>query len=106
MKMISFKLAKQELFSLKRIQMFLVLNLFLGIVGFFILQLFQNSLSSQTEQKAQEILGADFAVSSRRFLEPDLLTAIEKKFRPFENLGRFSFLGCRHTNSGRVWCKS
>lgn len=93
MKMISFKLAKQELFSLKRIQIFLVLNLFLGIVGFFILQLFQNSLSSQTEQKAQEILGADFAVSSRRFLEPDLLTAIEKEIPSIRKSRTVQFFG-------------
>ena len=79
MNWISFRLARQELFSLKRIQMFLVLNLFLGIVGFFILQLFQNSLSLQTEQKAQEILGGDFSVSARRYIEAPLLQQIEKE---------------------------
>jgi len=72
------KFAIKELRSQKRILMFLVLNLVLGIFGFFLLQIFQQSLSQQLSSKAQEILGADFSISSRRLISEKELSDMEK----------------------------
>lgn len=73
-----FKFALKELRSQKRILIFLVLNLVLGIFGFFLLQIFQQSLSEQLSSKAQEILGADFSISSRRPISEKELADMEK----------------------------
>lgn len=48
--------------------LFLVINFSLGLVGFFLLQIFQVSLTQQTAEKAQMILGADISVNARRLL--------------------------------------
>lgn len=59
-------LAWIELIRFKKITFFLIFNFTLGFVGFFLLQVFQQSLGSQTEEKAQIILGADLSVEARR----------------------------------------
>lgn len=76
------RLTFKELKAQKKLQVFLVFNLVLGLLGFSILQTFQKSLSVQTQNKAQEILGADFQVSSRRKLNIDEIDKIEKNI-PF-----------------------
>lgn len=60
------RLAFLELVRYRNISLFLVLNLALGIVGFFLLQIFQQSLLQQSAEKAQVILGGDLSISARR----------------------------------------
>lgn len=59
------KLTILELLRYKNITLFLVLNLTLGLLGFFLLQVFQQSLNQQAAEKAQTILGADISISAR-----------------------------------------
>ena len=70
----------QELKSQFRIQTFLIFNLAFGIFGFLILQIFQNSLISQPQSKAQETLTADFSISARRIFDDNEIKNIESKF--------------------------
>ncbi len=60
------KLAVLELTRFKSISLFLILNLTAGLIGFFLLQVFQQSLSLQSAEKAQVILGGDVAIGARR----------------------------------------
>lgn len=60
------KLVWIELFRFKKVTSFLVLNFALGLVGFFLLQIFQQSLSVQTAEKAQIILGGDLTINARK----------------------------------------
>lgn len=60
------KLAALEMTRYKSVSMFLVLNLTIGLIGFFLLQVFQQSLSLQSAEKAQVILGGDLSISARR----------------------------------------
>jgi putative ABC transport system permease protein len=55
-----------ELYRFKKITSFLILNFALGLVGFFLLQIFQQSLTIETAEKAQIILGGDLTISARR----------------------------------------
>lgn len=64
LKLIRFSM--KDIFSQKRISSFFVINLILGFLGFFLLQIFQNSLVQETQSKAQETLGGDLVVSVRR----------------------------------------
>ncbi len=61
-----FKLVLTELWRFKKMNFFLVLNFALGLIGFFLLQIFQQSLTVQTVEKAQIILGGDISISGRR----------------------------------------
>lgn len=65
------RLAWLELIRYKSISLFLVFNLALGLVGFFLLQIFQQSLALQSAEKAQVILGGDLSVSARRAFTPE-----------------------------------
>ncbi len=65
-KLIQFSM--KDIFSQKRISTFFVTNLILGFLGFFLLQIFQNSLVLETQSKAQETLGGDLVISVRREL--------------------------------------
>ncbi len=67
-----------ELIRFRRITFFLIFNFTLGLVGFFLLQIFQQSLSSQTAEKAQVILGGDVAVNARRAFTDDEVSAWEQ----------------------------
>lgn len=60
------KLVWIELVRFKKMTSFLVLNFALGLIGFFLLQIFQQSLSVQTAEKAQIILGGDLTIDARR----------------------------------------
>lgn len=60
------KLSLLELWRFKKITLFLIFNFTLGLVGFFLLQIFQNSMSLQTAEKAKSILGGDISISARR----------------------------------------
>jgi putative ABC transport system permease protein len=60
------KLSWLEITRYKSVTVFLVLNLALGLIGFFLLQIFQQSLVAQSAEKAQVILGGDISVSARR----------------------------------------
>jgi len=75
------KLAALELIRYKNITLFLVLNLALGLVGFFLLQIFQKSLTLQSEKKAQVILGGDLSISARRIITEDEIKKWETQFK-------------------------
>ncbi len=62
------RFSMKDIFSQKRISSFFVINLILGFLGFFLLQIFQNSLVLETQNKAQETLGGDLVISVRREL--------------------------------------
>lgn len=59
-------MAVLELSRYKSVTLFLILNLTIGLIGFFLLQVFQQSLSQQSAEKAQVILGGDLSISARR----------------------------------------
>ncbi len=67
---------------------FLVLNFALGLIGFFLLQIFQQSLSVQTAEKAQIILGGDISVSARRGFTDNERAAWEKDI-PIQKKSQF-----------------
>jgi putative ABC transport system permease protein len=77
------RLSFLELVRFKNITAFLVLNLTLGLVGFFLLQVFQQSLSAQSAEKAQIVLGGDISIDARRAFSPTEIEAWEKLI-PFE----------------------
>lgn len=60
------KLSLLELVRFKNITSFLTLNLALGLIGFFLLQVFQQSLTAQSAEKAQIVLGGDISIDARR----------------------------------------
>lgn len=68
-----------ELVRFKRITFFLIFNFTLGLVGFFLLQIFQQSLSSQTAEKAQVLLGGDLQIQARRAFSEAEVQAWEQK---------------------------
>ncbi len=76
----------QELKAQFRIQTFLILNLALGIFGFLLLQIFQQSLLEQTRAKAQETMASDFSISARRILDNSEITKIETQFHFYKKL--------------------
>ncbi len=77
-----------ELIRFKRITFFLIFNFTLGLVGFFLLQIFQQSLSSQTAEKAQVLLGGDLRVEARRAFSESEVKDWESKL-PFTKKSRF-----------------
>jgi len=77
-----------ELIRFKRMNFFLVLNFALGLIGFFLLQIFQQSLSVQTTEKAQMILGGDISISARRGFTSSEREAWEKHI-PYEKKSQF-----------------
>lgn len=77
-----------ELIRFKRITFFLIFNFTLGLVGFFLLQIFQQSLTSQTAEKAQVILGGDLQVQARRGFTAAEVQAWEQKIQ-FEKRTHF-----------------
>ncbi len=77
-----------ELVRFKRISFFLIFNFTLGLVGFFLLQIFQQSLTSQTEDKAQVVLGADISINARRAFGEEERSSWEQKIT-FEKSSHF-----------------
>lgn len=75
------KISFLELTRYKSVTAFLVANLCFGLIGFFLIQIFQQSLSQQTAEKAQVILGGDLAISARRTFNPQEIKAFEKEFQ-------------------------
>lgn len=71
----------QELKAQSRIQLFLIFNLAFGIVGFLLLQIFQQSVLVQTRAKAQETMGGDFSISARRLITPQDTQNLEAQFQ-------------------------
>lgn len=74
----------QELKAQSRLQLFLVFNLAFGIVGFLLLQIFQQSVLNQTRAKAQETMGGDFSISARRLFSPEDIANLETNFQFIE----------------------
>lgn len=68
----------KELIRNKKSTFLLILNFSLGIFGFFILQIFQENLMSQTAQKSQALLGGDISISARRVFSEDEVVQWEK----------------------------
>lgn len=96
------RFAWKELRSQVRLQSFLIFNLAFGLFGFFLLQTFQESLTLQTQSKAQEILGGDVGVSSRKIIEPETLKEIERNFKfsnKSENFSFFAMASARSSNA-------
>lgn len=75
------QLAWLEIVRYKSISLFLILNLALGLIGFFLLQIFQQSLAAQSAEKAQVVLGGDISISARREFTPNEISAWEQKFK-------------------------
>jgi putative ABC transport system permease protein len=76
-----FRLAWLELVRFKSSSVFLILNLTLGLIGFFILQIFQHSLTLQSEEKAQTVLGGDISINARRAFSEEERLRWESKFK-------------------------
>lgn len=75
------RLAALEMTRYKGVSLFLVLNLTIGLIGFFLLQVFQQSLSLQSAEKAQVILGGDLSISARRAFSEEERTKWESEFK-------------------------
>ena len=88
-----------ELIRFKRITFFLIFNFTLGLVGFFLLQIFQQSLSAQTAEKAQVLLGGDLRVEARRAFNEAERKDWESKL-PFTKKTRFYTLFSMLRTSG------
>lgn len=74
------RLVVTEIARFKKMNTFLVLNFALGLVGFFLLLIFQQSLSQQTAEKAQTILGGDLSISARHGFTDNERSEWEKLF--------------------------
>jgi len=57
---------------------FYSLNLALGLIGFLVVDTFQESISSKVESESRELLGADLALRARRPISPDELIQARK----------------------------
>lgn len=84
------KLSLLELVRFKNITAFLTLNLALGLIGFFLLQVFQQSLTAQSAEKAQIVLGGDLSVDARRGFT-------DKEIKDWESLFQFEAKTQRYT---------
>ena len=78
-----FKYAWTELIRYKSMTIFLILNFVLGLLGFFILQIFQTSLMNRSLDQARSALTADISISARRAFTEDEKKTWEKLI-PFE----------------------
>lgn len=70
-----------ELVRFKSVSFFLILNLTLGLLGFFMLQIFQQSLSAQSAEKAQIVLGGDISIGARRLFKEEERRKWEQQFK-------------------------
>lgn len=83
-----FKLSILELTRYKSISLFLILNLTLGLIGFFLLQIFQQSLVLQSAERAQIVLGGDISISARRSFTPEEVKQWEAELK-IEKFSKF-----------------
>lgn len=94
-----FQQAWLELTRERRLSLFFILNLSLGLLGFFLLQIFQQSLVLQSQAKAQVVLGGDISISARRAFTDSERESWEKLFK-FQKkthfYGLFSMLRADH----------
>lgn len=75
------KLSWLELVRFKSVSIFLILNLTLGLLGFFLLQIFQQSLTAQSDEKAQIVLGGDVSINARRTFTDEERQKWESQFK-------------------------
>jgi putative ABC transport system permease protein len=91
------KLSLLELTRYKSITTFLILNLTLGLIGFFLLQIFQQSLTLQSAERAQIILGGDISISARRAFTEEEVKKWEAELK-FDKVSKFySMFSMLHT---------
>lgn len=57
---------------------FYSLNLALGLLGFLVVDTFQESISSKVQSESKELLGADLALRARRPILPEELVLARK----------------------------
>ncbi len=82
------RLVAIEILRYKKINLFLALNFALGLTGFFLLLILQQSLSQQTSEKARTILGGDISISARHSFSDADRTAWEQLI-PFTKKSQF-----------------
>jgi putative ABC transport system permease protein len=97
------KLSLLELTRYKSITTFLILNLTLGLIGFFLLQIFQQSLTLQSAERAQVALGGDISISARRAFTDTEVKKWESQLK-FEKVSKFysMFSMLRTTSDSRL----
>ncbi|MBX3034519.1 MAG: FtsX-like permease family protein [Bdellovibrionaceae bacterium] len=71
-----FRWALRELRRSWRMSLFFVLNLSLGLTGFIALEAYKTALENHLRSNRQQILGADLALSARRELTDEELSAL------------------------------
>lgn len=86
-----FKLSLLELIRFRKITFFLIFNFTLGLIGFFFLQIFQQSLSAQSAEKAQVILGGDISINARRAFSAAEVKEWESQFKFEKKSHYYSF---------------
>lgn len=74
--------ALRELRRSWKISAFFILNLSLGLTGFIALEAYKTALQNHVQENRLEILGADLAVSARRELTPEEMTAVRADLPP------------------------
>lgn len=94
-----FSLAVLELTRYKSISLFLVLNLTMGLIGFFLLQVFQQSLSQQSAEKAQIILGGDLSINARRAFSDEERKKWESTFKAEKSTHFYTLFSMLRTSS-------
>ena len=68
-----FKFAFREIYRNWNINLFFVLNLSLGLIGFLTVDSFKTTLQKYISENSKRILSADLAVSARREITKDEL---------------------------------
>ena len=74
------KLAIQELLNNRRLSLFFLFNLALGLAGFIALDSFKESLDVHLGKNSQAILGADLALTSYVSIDDQTLENLESSF--------------------------
>lgn len=92
------KLSFLELTRFRKITFFLIFNFTLGLIGFFFLQIFQQSLSAQAAEKAQVVLGGDISINARRSFSDTERKAWESQFTFKKSTHYYSLFSMLRTN--------
>ena len=74
-----FKFALRELFNSKRFCFLFILNFTFGLLGFVMLESFNDSLRQRLSQNTKEFLSADLSVSSRRAMSEQENNLLQKE---------------------------
>lgn len=85
------KYAWNELVRHKQTTLFLTFNFVLGLLGFFILQIFQTSLMNRSLDQARASLGGDISISARRSFSESERLNWEKLFKFQDKSRQYSF---------------